>query len=117
MDRYRPAMGTPIRDLDTPCLLVDLAALESNYRTVARAYDDPSVKMRQHSKNIKTPLLAHLQMRMGGSIGGVCTAKVAEAEVMVEGRHPGRAGHEPGPPGQARPPLWTGPPGGRSRIS
>lgn len=85
MDRYRPPVGTPVKELDTPCLLVDLEALESNYQTVARAYEGSGVKMRQHSKNIKTPLLAHLQMRMGGSIGGVCTAKVAEAEVMVEG--------------------------------
>jgi D-serine deaminase-like pyridoxal phosphate-dependent protein len=42
-------------------------------------------KMRQHTKNIKSPRLAHLQIETGGTVGGVCTAKVAEAEVMVEG--------------------------------
>ena len=29
--------------------------------------------------------MAHLQIREGGTVGGVCTAKVAEAEVMAEG--------------------------------
>jgi 3-hydroxy-D-aspartate aldolase len=41
--------------------------------------------MRTHVKNLKTPVLAHMQMRAGGTVGGVCAAKVAEAEVMVEG--------------------------------
>tara|TARA_B100001013_G_C24555073_1_gene420180 strand:- start:52 stop:1017 length:966 start_codon:yes stop_codon:yes gene_type:complete len=39
--------------------------------------------MRQHTKNIKSPLLARMQMEAGGSMGGICTAKVSEAEVMV----------------------------------
>jgi len=85
VERYRPPIGTSIRALDTPCLLLDLDALESNYRTVAQAYGGAGVKMRQHAKNLKTPILAQLQMRAGGTVGGICTAKVAEAEVMIEG--------------------------------
>ena len=41
--------------------------------------------MRSHVKNLKTPVLAHQQIRAGGTVGGVCAAKVSEAEVMVEG--------------------------------
>ena len=85
MDSYRPSVGTPVRDLDTPCLLVDLDALEHNYGVVARTYRNTTCKMRQHAKNIKSPLLAHKQIRAGGTVGGVCVAKVAEAEVMIEG--------------------------------
>ena len=85
MDSYRPLNGTSVRDLDTPCLLVDMDALEHNYAVIAEAYRDTSCKMRQHTKNIKSPLLALMQIRAGGTNGGVCAAKVAEAEVMIEG--------------------------------
>ena len=40
--------------------------------------------MRQHTKNIKSPTLARMQIRAGGAHDGVCTAKLSEAEVMVE---------------------------------
>jgi 3-hydroxy-D-aspartate aldolase len=82
---YRPLAGTRIEDLDTPCLLIDLDALEHNFRQVADIYRDSACKMRTHIKNLKSPILAHMQMRAGGTVGGVCAAKVAEAEVMVEG--------------------------------
>lgn len=85
MDDYRPSIGTHIEDLDTPCLLVDLDAFEHNLELVAETFRDTECKMRQHSKNIKSPALAHMQIRAGGTVGGVCTAKVSEAEVMVNG--------------------------------
>jgi D-serine deaminase-like pyridoxal phosphate-dependent protein len=85
MDAYRPRSGTPLEDLDTPCLLIDLDALEHNFRLIADTYRDSTCKMRGHIKNLKSPILAHMQMRAGGTVGGVCAAKVAEAEVMVEG--------------------------------
>ncbi len=85
METYRPNIGTPIADLDTPCLLVDLDAVEHNFRLIADTYRDTTCKMRTHVKNLKTPVLAHMQMRAGGTVGGVCAAKVSEAEVMVEG--------------------------------
>jgi D-serine deaminase-like pyridoxal phosphate-dependent protein len=85
MDLYRPLPGTRIEDLDTPCLLIDLDALEHNMQLIADTYRDTSCKMRAHIKNLKSPILAHMQIRAGGTVGGVCAAKVAEAEVMVEG--------------------------------
>ena len=85
MEAYRPNIGTPIAELDTPCLLVDLDAVEHNFRHIANTYRDTACKMRTHVKNLKTPVLAHMQMRAGGTVGGVCAAKVSEAEVMVEG--------------------------------
>lgn len=85
MEPYRPTPGTPIRELDTPCLLIDLDAMEHNFQRIADTYGDTVCKMRTHIKNLKSPLLAHMQIRAGGTVGGVCAAKVAEAEVMVEG--------------------------------
>ena len=55
MDAYRPLPGTPVDDLDTPCLLIDLDAVENNYGVVAETYRDTVCKMRQHTKNIKSP--------------------------------------------------------------
>ena len=85
METYRPMIGTPIEDLDTPCLLIDMDALEHNYRRMAETFADTPTKLRQHTKNIKSPLLAMMQIKAGGTVGGVCAAKVAEAEVMFEG--------------------------------
>lgn len=85
MENYRPQIGTSVGDLETPCLLVDVDALEHNYQVIADTYRDTECKMRAHTKNLKSPLLAHMQIRAGGTVGGVCAAKVAEAEVMVEG--------------------------------
>jgi D-serine deaminase-like pyridoxal phosphate-dependent protein len=85
MDLYRPFFGTPISELDTPCLLVDLDAVEHNFQVIANTYRDTPCKLRGHVKNLKTPILAHMQLRAGGTVGGVCAAKVSEAEVMVEG--------------------------------
>ena len=85
MEHYRPAPGTPMRELDTPCLLIDLEAMEHNFQHIAATYRDTVCKMRPHVKNLKSPLLAHLQIQTGGTVGGVCASKVAEAEVMVEG--------------------------------
>jgi len=85
MDNYRPAVGTPVEQLDTPCLLVDMDALDNNYAVVGETYRDTVCKMRQHTKNIKSPRLAKLQMQAGGTLNGVCAAKLSEAEVMVEG--------------------------------
>ena len=54
-DRYRPSPGTPIEDLDTPCLILDMDALEGNMRVVADFYKDRTCKMRPHVKNHKSP--------------------------------------------------------------
>ncbi len=80
-----PAIGTPVEDLDTPALIVDLDALEHNFAHIAELYSDSVCNMRQHAKNIKTPVILQKQISAGGTVGGVCAAKVSEAEVMVEG--------------------------------
>ena len=85
MESYSPLVGTPVEELDTPCLLLDLDALEHNYDVVRRTYEGRVCKMRQHGKNIKSPVVGLRQIRAGGTVGGVCSAKVSEAEVMVEG--------------------------------
>jgi 3-hydroxy-D-aspartate aldolase len=63
-------------------------ALDHNMQVMAHYYAGRSAKLRAHSKNHKTPALAHRQINMGGTVGGVCAAKVSEAEVMVHGGIP-----------------------------
>ena len=88
MEQGRPIPGTPIEELETPCLLLDLDALEHNIGVMATYYRDRPAKLRPHTKNHKCPMIAHMQIRAGGTVGGVCAAKVAEAEIMVEGGIP-----------------------------
>ena len=85
MTLYRPTIGTEIADLETPALLIDLDALDHNFAHIAGLYADTVCKMREHAKNIKTPAVLRRQIEAGGTVGGVCAAKVAEAEVMIEG--------------------------------
>ena len=87
-EHYRPTPGTAMEDLDTPCLVIDMDALDHNMDVVADFYEGRSSKLRGHSKNHKTPAIALRQIRRGGTVGGVCSAKVAEAEVMVHGGVP-----------------------------
>ena len=88
IDSQTPLPGTPMEELDTPCLVLDLNALDNNIDVIADYYRDRSSKLRGHSKNHKTPAIALRQIRRGGTVGGVCAAKVAEAEVMVHGGVP-----------------------------
>ena len=83
MKLHIPSSGTPIEELDTPCLLLDLDALEHNIGVMADYYGNRAAKLRPHVKNHKSPAIAHMQIRAGGTVGGVCAAKVSEAEVMV----------------------------------
>ena len=84
-EHYRPTPGTPIEDLDTPCLIIDMDDLDNNIDVIASTYAGTTAKLRGHAKNHKTPAIAHRQIRRGGTVGGVCAAKVSEAEVMIHG--------------------------------
>lgn len=87
-EQYRPQPGTPMAELETPCLVLDLDALDRNMAVIADFYAARPSKLRGHSKNHKTPAIALRQIRRGGTVGGVCAAKVSEAEVMVHGGVP-----------------------------
>jgi D-serine deaminase-like pyridoxal phosphate-dependent protein len=77
---------TTINDIDTPALLIDLDILERNLTRMADVVRCSAIRLRPHVKTHKSPLVAKRQMELGAC--GVCCAKVAEAEVMVEGGVP-----------------------------
>src|SRR5262245_49223102 len=74
-------VGMPLAELDTPALLLDLDAFESNVRTMAAHFEARNVSWRPHSKAFKCPAIAHALLRAGAI--GVTVAKVSEAEVMA----------------------------------
>lgn len=70
-----------VHEINTPALLVDLDAMESNLNRMAAFFRDKPAKLRPHFKNHKTPLLAWKQIE-AGAIGMTC-ATLLEAEVLV----------------------------------
>lgn len=76
--------GTSLAELDTPALVLDLDALESNIGVIAAHYEGRSIRLRPHGKNHKSPRILAMQMAAGGTAGGVCAAKVSEAEAFAD---------------------------------
>ena len=76
-------IGTRIEELDTPVLLIDMSALEHNIGVIAGHYEGRSIRLRPHGKNHKCPRILAMQIAAGGTVGGVCAAKVSEAETFV----------------------------------
>ena len=85
MVEYLPVPGSSLEEVDTPALLIDLPEFERNMNKVADFYRHREAKVRPHVKGHKCPEIAHLQLDAGGTVGGVCTAKLGEAEAMVHG--------------------------------
>ncbi len=69
-------------DLPTPALLIDSDGMEANLKKMADFYRDKKAGIRPHTKTHKCPLIAKRQLELGAV--GICTAKVSEAEVMVD---------------------------------
>lgn len=76
--------GMSEADIQTPCLILDLDALERNVVKMGNIAKDMGVRHRVHGKMHKSVDVALLQERLGGSCG-VCCQKVSEAEVFVRG--------------------------------
>jgi D-serine deaminase-like pyridoxal phosphate-dependent protein len=79
---YKP-VGTPVKQLDTPALVVDLAALEHNLETVHAFFRQHQAKLRPHVSAHRCPVLAHKQLAAGGTVGGISVTTLGEAEVFA----------------------------------
>ncbi|MEH6470926.1 MAG: 3-hydroxy-D-aspartate aldolase BhcC [Halopseudomonas sp.] len=78
------AIGMDEADIQTPCLVLDLDALERNIKKMGDYAKAHGMRHRVHGKMHKSVDVAKLQEELGGSIG-VCCQKVSEAEVFVRG--------------------------------
>src|ERR1700733_6677197 len=87
MPQVPPATpGMREEEVDTPALVIDLDAFESNLDTMAALLAPTGVKLRAHAKTHKSPVIAKLQMARGAV--GQCVQKVSEAEMLAWGGIP-----------------------------
>jgi 3-hydroxy-D-aspartate aldolase len=71
-------------DIQTPCLVLDLDALERNIKKMGDYAAANGMRHRVHGKMHKSVDVAKLQETLGGACG-VCCQKVSEAEVFARG--------------------------------
>jgi 3-hydroxy-D-aspartate aldolase len=80
-----PALpGMDEADIQTPCLVLDLDALERNIKKMGDYAKSHGMRHRVHGKMHKSVDVALLQEKLGGACG-VCCQKVSEAEVFARG--------------------------------
>jgi 3-hydroxy-D-aspartate aldolase len=78
-----PALpGMRIDEVQTPCLILDLDALERNLRKMGEYAKAHNIRLRAHAKMHKSVDVFRLQEKIGGA-SGVCCQKVSEAEVFA----------------------------------
>lgn len=77
-------VGMSEADIQTPCLVLDLDALERNITKMGAYAKAHGMRHRVHGKMHKSVDIARLQERLGGAVG-VCCQKVSEAEVFARG--------------------------------
>jgi 3-hydroxy-D-aspartate aldolase len=75
-------VGMDEKDIQTPCLILDLEALERNIKKMGDYAKSHGMRHRAHGKMHKSVDVLKLQMRLGGAVG-VCCQKVSEAEVFA----------------------------------
>lgn len=78
------AIGMEEAQIQTPCLVLDLDALERNIKKMGDFAKSKGMRHRVHGKMHKSVDVALLQEKLGGSCG-VCCQKVSEAEVFARG--------------------------------
>ena len=83
MTRPPADVGTPVEEIDTPALVVDLDPYERNLDRMASALAGTPVRLRGHAKTHKCPVVALHQIARGAV--GACCQKVSEAEAMLYG--------------------------------
>ncbi len=78
------AIGMDESEIQTPCLILDLDALERNIKKMGDYAKAHGMRHRVHGKMHKSVDVAKLQEQLGGAVG-VCCQKVSEAEVFARG--------------------------------
>ncbi len=76
--------GMDEKDIQTPCLILDLDALERNIKKMGDYARAHGMRHRTHGKMHKSVDVQKLQEKLGGACG-VCCQKVSEAEVFARG--------------------------------
>ena len=80
---FKP-VGTPVEELDTPSLIINLDILEQNIETLHSFFRERQAKVRPHIEAHRCPAIAHKQLAAGGTVGGISVTTVGEAEVFAQ---------------------------------
>ena len=76
-------IGSPVEELDTPALVVDLGVMEQNILVLHGAVG--GVTVRPHVSCHGCPEIAQIQLAAAGNSGGVAVGSLAEAEAFAAG--------------------------------
>ena len=76
-------VASPIADVETPALVIDLDAYERNLDRMVDSLEGHPVRLRAHAKTHKCPIIANHQVSRGAV--GICCQTLGEAEAMVLG--------------------------------
>jgi len=83
MSKRTPAeIGMSLIEVDTPALIIDLDAFESNLEQMAGNARRLGMRLRPHAKMHKSSDIARAQIARGAV--GVCCQKVSEAEALID---------------------------------
>lgn len=85
MDRpiFKP-IGTPVEQLDTPSLVVDIDILDQNIKEMHSYFSERKSKLRPHVEVHRSPAIAHKQIQSGGTVGGIAVTTLGQAEVFCQ---------------------------------
>ena len=75
-------VGTPVEELDTPALVLDLEVMERNIETLHSCFRQGDAKVRPHVASHQCPRIAHRQLEAGGTVDGIGVTTAGEAEVF-----------------------------------
>ncbi|MDP6453931.1 MAG: alanine racemase [SAR202 cluster bacterium] len=78
------AVGTPVEELDTPALVVDVGSMKQNIDEVHGAFVNGPSLIRPDVHSHLCPAIAAMQLDAPGTVGGVAVSTVGEAEVFSE---------------------------------
>ena len=78
------AIGMDEADIQTPCLVIDLDAMERNIKKMGDIAKKMGMRHRSHGKMHKSVNVQLIQQELGGACG-VCCQKVSEAEAFARG--------------------------------
>ncbi|PKB72259.1 MAG: hypothetical protein BZY87_01200 [SAR202 cluster bacterium Io17-Chloro-G6] len=76
-------VGTPVEELDTPALVVDLDVMDRNIQTFQGYFKDSEAKARPVVTSHLCPQIARKQLDTGGTVGGIAVTTLGEAEVFA----------------------------------
>ena len=78
--------GTPVEELDTPALVVDLDVMGRNIETLHSRFNESRAQIRPYVAAHQCPQIAYFQIEAGNTPGdgGIAVATLGEAEVFTE---------------------------------